>query len=131
MVAIIQVLLGTQIRSALEVISNRLPLASAAELLNEVGAINHLHMLLGFILAVFTWVVGYRIIKQGKHLSMLFRQSAAAAVVLVSAQIIIGLGFFVLGIPAVAQVFHLWVASLLIGALLVLFSAAGRETRVS
>ncbi len=123
--------LGTQIRSALEVISDRFPLASAAEWLSEAGVTNHVHLILGFTLAAFTLYVGNRIIKQGKQLSPMVRQSVVASMILVLAQIGIGLGFLVLGIPAVMQVFHLWVASLYIGALLVLFSAAGRGKRTS
>jgi cytochrome c oxidase assembly protein subunit 15 len=126
-VALVQVVLGTQMRSALEVLTRQFPLMSTLERLLKLGRLNDIHIGLGVALAAVTWIVGIRLIRETKHLSPLVKQATVAAIVLVTAQIALGVGFWVFGVPPVMQVFHLWVASLYIGCLLVLLATAMRR----
>jgi heme A synthase len=48
-------------------------------------------------------------------------------VILVSAQLAIGLALVTAGLPSLMQLFHLWAASLYIGLLFLLFSAIRRR----
>ena len=50
---------------------------------------------------------------------------------LVSAQLVLGLGLISIGTPALLQVFHLWLAALFIGALLPIYAAIRRESVVT
>jgi len=42
--------------------------------------------------------------------------------ILITLQVIIGINLHVLGLPPILQVFHLWIASLFIGVLLILYT---------
>jgi heme A synthase len=50
--------------------------------------------------------------------------STAALVILAFIQIFTGVAFMVWGTPPIVEVFHLWIASLMIGILLVVYSAS-------
>lgn len=126
-ISIIQVALGTQIRSALEVIAAQMPLLDDVARLSEVGAINHIHMTIGIIIAALTWIVSLNILRKGKGIARLGRHAAVWMLIVVSLQIIIGLGFVLFGMPEVIQIFHLWLASLFIGALLINYSAFRKQ----
>jgi len=124
--ALIQVGLGTQIRSALERLADRWPLLADTERLMRVGWMNHAHMTLGIIIAALTVWLGWRVLKRTENLSPLAQQVMTAMIVLVVVQIMIGGGFMFAGIPAMVQVFHLWVATLYIGCLLLFYGTTGR-----
>jgi cytochrome c oxidase assembly protein subunit 15 len=128
--ALLQIGLGTQIRGALERLLDRFPLLPDAELLARVGAISHVHLVLGLLIAALTWTVGLRLFRRSERPSRLVLGGAAAAMTLVAVQLAIGFGFVFAGIPAMVQLFHSWVASLFVGALLVLYTAS-RKAAVS
>ena len=119
--SIIQVVLGTQIRSKLEALALEFPIMSDVQWLAKVGMINHIHMLLGIFVMVFALNVSIKILKEAKNISKLSKNSSIAMSVLVIVQVVLGLSFVLLGIPELARVFHLWVASLFIGSLLVVY----------
>lgn len=125
--SIIQVILGTQMREGIEVMRDQQPLGSAAEWIMQIGGVSHVHMTLGLVVAVLTWWLGRRILTRGRRLTGLVRQSVLAAMVLAGLQILTGLLFIFIGIPPLVQIFHLWLASLFVGTLLVIFSAARRS----
>jgi cytochrome c oxidase assembly protein subunit 15 len=121
LIAIIQILMGTGIRSSVEVLWEQFPLLQAGEVLGRVGVINYLHTFLGILLAIGTGLAGHRILKI-KTISLLSKQSVWLLNILIGLQIIIGINLHVLGLPPILQVFHLWIASVFIGALLVLYT---------
>jgi cytochrome c oxidase assembly protein subunit 15 len=125
--SIIQVALGTQIRSKIEMIAAQMPMLDDVARLSKVGAINHIHMTIGIIIAVLTWIVGLNILRKGEGVARLGRHTAVWMIIVVSLQIVIGLGFVLFGMPEVIQIFHLWLASLFIGALLINYAAFRKQ----
>lgn len=123
LIAIIQVILGTQIRQVIETLLAASPLLPIPKLLSEVGALNYVHSFLGIILTLKSWFIGYRIIGICGIKSSLAGYSALAMIVLVSAQLLLGIGFMIFDLRAQAQLYHLWIGSLYVGSLLVLYSA--------
>jgi heme a synthase len=120
---ILQVILGTQVRSALEILEADFPATPVAQLVTKIGAVNYSHALLGIIIAVFTCYVGYMLMKQSRDISTLVREGARWMMILVLAQVILGVVLMIAGVPAVMQLFHLWIASIYIGILFMLSSA--------
>jgi heme A synthase len=113
--------LGTGIRSAVEKIWDRFPLLIAGEVLNQVGMITYVHTLLGIFLAIGVGLLGQKIMKIDK-ISQVSKQSFWLLNILIILQIIIGVNLYVFGLSPILQVFHLWIASLFIGVLLILYT---------
>ncbi|HWR83695.1 MAG TPA: COX15/CtaA family protein [Candidatus Deferrimicrobium sp.] len=126
-----QVLLGTQMRSALETISARKPVASAAHWVSQIGIVNHIHMLVACVLIVATLIIGFRTLKEIVPSEKVARRAVAIAMALIVGQFCLGLAFLAVGIPATLQVFHLWIGSLYVGALLVWYAEARRPLSAS
>jgi cytochrome c oxidase assembly protein subunit 15 len=110
-----QLVLGTQVREKLEWLSKNFPLFTEAEWLAEVGWIGKLHGLTGVLLAVLTWVVGYKLLTEHKAASGITRSCMLTMMGLSLAEVVVGLSLVWVGIPAVMQIFHQWIASLYIG----------------
>jgi cytochrome c oxidase assembly protein subunit 15 len=121
LISIVQILLGTGIRSAVEKIWDRFPLLIAGEVLNQVGMITYVHTLLGIFLAIGVGLLGQKIMKIDK-ISQVSKQSFWLLNILIILQIIIGVNLYVFGLSPILQVFHLWIASLFIGVLLILYT---------
>lgn len=128
--SLIQVLLGTQMRQALELLAERFPLLSDTAWLAKVGMVNHLHMTLGLIIVIGTWHVGRRILKETTNLTPAIKQTVLSMQVAISVQIVIGFVFMLVGMPELARVFHLWVASIFIGLLLIVYTASRRKVSI-
>jgi len=118
---IVQIILGTEIRSEIERILQKFPLLSTNAVLSQVGWINITHAFFGTLLAVLTAIVTMKILRL-KPLSDFPKQMTGLMLVLIILQIFIGMSLQMIGIPALLQVFHLWIASIFLGVLLVLYS---------
>lgn len=127
---IVQVVLGAHVRSGLEMLAQQYPLATDMELIGKLGIIKWIHPLLGGAIALFTWIVGLRLLASG-HAVGIVKQGVWWIMLLVAAQLILGLGLLSIGTPPLLQVFHLWLAALLVGALLSIYVALKRETAVA
>ncbi len=127
LVAIVQIVFGTQIRSSLEVISAQFPLLTSAEWILKVGALNHVHMTLGLLLAAYSWVVAFSIWKYRARFTPLMKQSLVAMVIVITGQLVLGIMFMVVKLTPLLQVFHLWLAALYVGLTLVLYLQSKRE----
>jgi len=129
-VVIVQIILGTQVRSLIEVAADKFPLFSEGALLNAADPLSYLHGLLGVLVAGLTWYIGDRMLKRSQRPSPLVEYGAKIMMLLVAAQIAVGgilIGFH---LPDLMQLYHLWIASLFTGVLLVLYSAVQRKTKV-
>jgi cytochrome c oxidase assembly protein subunit 15 len=124
---IVQVLLGAQVRAGLELLRVKFPFLPAIEFGKYIGAVNYIHAVLGLLITVSTWYAGFLILRKSRNLSRLIRESTIGMVILVSAQLAIGLVLVTAGLPSLMQLFHLWAASLYIGLLFLLFSAFRRR----
>ena len=120
---ILQVILGTQVRSALEILEANFPATPVAQLVTQIGMVNYVHSLLGILIAIATCYAGFILMKQSRNVSVLVREGARWMIILVLAQATLGVVLMIAGVPAIMQLFHLWIASIYIGILFMLFSA--------
>ncbi len=128
-VAIVQILLGTQVRESFERIGIQNPLASDLEVIAGAGAMKYIHMLFGILTAIATFQVAHQVLRAGGRTVALMRVAVWWMMSLMILQILLGTGLLVIGIPPLLQVFHLWVAALLIGTILYLYSAVRVEVQ--
>lgn len=124
--AVMQVVLGTQIRSALEILREQFPLLTASEWLDLTGVVQNIHWVLGVAMFFISWHIGIKVLKFSERLPLLVKQSAVGIMALVIIQLVIGLVMVTAGLPALAQLFHLWVASLYLGLIVLLSIALNR-----
>jgi heme a synthase len=115
-IALAQIILGTQLRSAAELLLARYPLLLDYEILSRLGSVNYIHSIMGILLAVFTILISFKIFNMdSKDLKLL----SGFSLLLILLQIIIGSSMEIFGLPPVLQVFHLWIASIFIGTILI------------
>ncbi|MBU1320506.1 MAG: COX15/CtaA family protein [candidate division Zixibacteria bacterium] len=126
LVTITQIIVGTQVRSAIEVIEENFPLLNAAEILQRVEGITLMHTAVGLLTMALVWLVGSRILRGSKNPSPIISKTIRGMMILSIVQIMIGLSLMLVGVPALMQVFHLWAASLLVGMLLLAYSELKR-----
>jgi heme a synthase len=124
-IAIVQVIIGTQVRSDLEQVADAFPLLPQREWMGKVGGVSVFHTLLGVIVTLATWQVGAKIVRQAKE--ALTTQAAWGAMILAAAQVLIGAILTLAGVPGVLRLFHLLISSLYVGMMVMLFSALRRE----
>lgn len=123
LLAILQVMLGTQVREALEHAAAKYPLWSTGHWMAQIGMIDDVHLLLGVAVAFLTVYVGYAVIKLSERPTLLVRHAVWGMMLLVAAQVISGIALMVTHLAPLLDIFHLWLASLYIGLTLVLFTA--------
>lgn len=125
--ATVQIVIGTQVRSALEVLQQQFPLLSAQEWLDRTGAIQNIHWALGIAMFFISWHIGIKILKFNDRLPMLIKQSIIAIMALISIQLVIGLIIVTAGLLELARLFHLWVGSLYFGMVVMLLIAVRKQ----
>jgi cytochrome c oxidase assembly protein subunit 15 len=124
---VIQIILGAQLRSSIENLVIKYPQLSGVSIVGMVGFINYLHAGLGFLIAGYSGHLGFKLLKRAQNLPDFMRQVIWALILFACIQLILGLSLVAIGIPQLSQVFHLWIASLIIGSLLVLYVAANQN----
>ncbi len=127
---LLQILLGTQVRTGLETVSAGYPLWSDLQWLGNVGLPYDAHMVFGTLLALFTGFVGISILKMSRQPSPLVTRVVWALCILVAFQLSMGFLLIAAGLKPLAQVFHLWLAGLYIGLTMVLYFGV-RQTAAS
>ena len=120
---IVTILLGTQLRSALEVIRDNYPEMSESQWLASIGMIKHIHMTLGLITAGLGAHLGAKVMKRAVNPTPLVLNSAYGLMGLMVLQVVIGVVMLMFQMPALMQLFHLWIASLFVGMVLILYLA--------
>ncbi len=127
---IVQVLIGTQVRGGIEHAVREYPLLFGSELLAKIGPIDELHMALGIILAIGIIVFSWGILKSESS-SSIVRTVTLVLIFISIGQIIFGHVLIFMNLPELVQLLHLWLSSLMIGALLVIFVWIRQSGRVS
>lgn len=122
LLALVQILMGTQVRSKLELISDQFPLLSSGEWLSKVGPLNHLHMSLGILLVALTIMVYLKLKKYKEHLTPSINGSIITLNVVVILQIFLGLSFVFFDMAAIRQVFHMFLGSVYLGVVFYLYA---------
>ncbi len=120
---LVQIIIGTQVRSAVENLSRENPLIPQIGILGQIGPTAFVHAVIGLVVAGLTWFFGNKILRLSHGESSLVRQGIWVMMLLVAAQIGIGLILFVAGLPSLLRLFHLWVASLYLGTVFILYLA--------
>ena len=123
LVGLAQIILGTQVRTVVEMVSAQYPLLAKSGLVGHLGPTAVIHALLGLTVAGLTWYFGNKILRLSHGESGLVRQGIWVMMFLVAAQIGIGLILFMAGLPSLMRLFHLWVASLYLGTIFILYLA--------
>jgi len=120
--SLIQITLGTEIRSAVEQAWQKFPLISASEILSYTGPVTLVHAMLGILVAAGTVMISIRILRitNGERF---VRQGIALLNLLILMQLLIGFAMQIFGIQPFLQIFHLWSAALFIGIILVLYTS--------
>jgi cytochrome c oxidase assembly protein subunit 15 len=120
--SLIQITLGTEIRSAVEQAWQKFPLLSASEILSHTGPVTLVHAMLGILVAAGTVMISIRILRitNGERF---VRQGIAILNLLILTQLLIGFAMQIFGILPFLQIFHLWSAALFIGIILVLYTS--------
>ena len=116
-----QLVLGTQIRSALEHLAELAPMLNSLERLQRVGPVNDWHTIIGLITLGFFAAIFFKLKSKGFFNDSFIKVMFLLTGILMFSQLIVGFVLLKIGLPPFLQVLHLWIASLLIGALLVMF----------
>lgn len=122
LVSIVQVIIGTQMRSGLENLKDTFPMLSPDEWIEKLGPVNQLHTILGFIVIALAIYTSIKLMRKQTSRVGYFKFIIFTCDILFGLQIVVGFILVNLGIPAILQVLHLWFSSLIIGALLILIS---------
>jgi cytochrome c oxidase assembly protein subunit 15 len=120
---IIQFIFGTQIRGKIEILIDKFPLLYGNELIEKLGAINYMHIALGIITVVITFMIILNLLKRSEQYSSLVQQSAILLAILIFAQMLIGISIELFDIPAVMQVIHMWIAAIFVGNILIIYTS--------
>ena len=120
---LLEVVLGTEIRGGLEMIRMENPSVDSQFLLQMLGPFKYIHTLLGFFITGLSGLLWYKLVKTSMNPSQIISQSSTAILGLILIQIVMGelLVFFDL-IPLI-QLFHMWVASWILGLVMIQYSA--------
>jgi cytochrome c oxidase assembly protein subunit 15 len=110
----LQIVLGTQVREAIEWLSREYPLLNEYDWLEQVEGIRIAHSIYGTLLTGAILWVAKRQIRENR-LSPLLRDVVNFSWTIAVSQIGIGSLLVKLGIPQAMQVFHQWMSSLLVG----------------
>jgi len=126
-----QVLVGTQVRGTIEIISRIMPLADDRVWLSNTGSVLYLHTILGIMVIAAGVFVGIAVILRSTNPSSLMREGAWAILLLMFLDIVLGFGFLLTGVPALMEILHLWVSSFVVGLILMMRTAAMQKERIA
>lgn len=108
-VVMAQVIFGSQVREALEMVKAAYPALERSLWIDQVGGIDRLHRSFSWLVLLFVVLFLYLALKYGDDTLLPLLAGLTLAATLL--QMILGAGLVYLGIPPAAQVFHLWIAA--------------------
>ena len=116
---LVQIILGTQVRTQIENLLEIFPLLLGEELLLRIESIHFIHAIFGIVLVFVTVLIAFRLLRMD---SDIIKINSWILVILMVIQILFGALLALKGLPQLLQVFHLWIASLIIGIILILYT---------
>ncbi|MBD3224787.1 MAG: hypothetical protein GF313_08665 [Caldithrix sp.] len=128
-VTIVQVVIGTQLRSQIETINAALPLLEASEWLSRLGPVNQVHIILGILMLILSLIMFQKVYDGRVENQALLNGSLWTFNGLIILQLFVGSVLFVMGLPALMQVIHLWLASFMVGAILIIFTTVSTSEK--
>ncbi|UCE65237.1 MAG: COX15/CtaA family protein [Candidatus Zixiibacteriota bacterium] len=123
--ALTQIIIGTQLREAIEITFSEFPLISSTEALSQSGGLTYVHAFLGIIIMILAFITSYKLLSRSP--SPLVWQSGWTIAGLGLLQIVFGIILFLAGIPPIARLLHMWISALLLGVVLITLFALGHE----
>ena len=121
---VVEILLGTGIRTNLELVSIENPLLSKGEQLNALSAYKYLHSLLGFGLLFFSIYINYHL---RDNSLLLAKQLGYFILAMVALQIFLGELMVFFDLPQLTRLFHTWGSSWLVGVIIILYNCMKNE----
>ncbi len=122
-IGFVQVLLGAWLRGSVETLVAEHPLANDGQLLSMLSHMKYVHLLIGIVIAVGVFQVGHLVFKSTSKPSMLVRYAIWLLFILIALQLVVGSGLIAIALPPLLQLFHLWIAALFLGTLIILYTA--------
>ena len=121
---VIEILLGTGIRTNLELVSIENPSLPKGEQLNALSSYKYLHSLLGFGLLFFSIYINYHL---RDHSLLLAKQLGYFILAMVALQIFLGELMVFFDLPQLTRLFHTWGSSWLVGVIIILYYCMKNE----
>ena len=115
--------MGTEIRGGLEMIREDNPMVESQFLLNMLGPFKYIHTILGFIITGFSGMLWYQLVNNSINPSKIMTQISTAILGLVLTQIVMGELLVFLDVIPLIQLFHMWVASWILGLVMIQYTA--------
>jgi cytochrome c oxidase assembly protein subunit 15 len=114
--SLFQMLLGTQVREAIDMVVKMNPGLPREQWLERVGFIDHFHRTTSWSLLILAIYKAWFLSKHPINTAMM--KTAAGIILMVFLQVLLGIGLAYLGMPAAFQVLHLFIAALLVSGLI-------------
>ena len=119
----IEIILGTEIRGGLEMIREDNPIVESQFLLQMLGPFKYLHTILGFVITAISLYLWNIFVRKSKNPSTIILLSSNGVLGLLILQIFLGEFLVFFNFMPLIQLFHLWFASLILGLLMIQYSA--------
>jgi len=120
---LVEVLLGTEIRGGLEMIRKDNPVIDSKFLLKMLGPFKYIHTFLGLVITGLSSYLWYQLVRKSESPSWVVVQSSSAILLFILVQIFSGEILVFLKVIPVIQLFHLWIASWILGLVSIQYSA--------
>lgn len=114
--AIIQMVIGTQVREAIDIVVKANPMLDRSLWLEQVGRIDHLHRSTSWSLVILGAYLTWFLMKSKPDRSI--QKSGYLTSLVILLQLLLGIGLAYLGMPASFQVLHLTFAAILVSGLI-------------
>lgn len=116
--AVIQMVIGTQVREAIDAVVKANPGLDRSQWLEQVGFIDHLHRSTSWSLVLLGAYLGWAMNKFSLAKPVL--KTGYGIILLIILQVILGIGLAYMGMPAAFQVLHLTFAAFLVCAIILM-----------
>ena len=116
--AIFQMVLGTQVREAIDAVVKANPGLDRSQWLENVGFIDHFHRSTSWSLLILGVYLGWFVNKSS--IAKAVSNTGYAMILVIILQVLLGVGLAYLGMPASFQVLHLTLAAVLVSGLILL-----------
>ena len=121
---IIEILLGTGIRTNLELVSIENPLLSKGELLNALDSYKYFHSFLGFTLLFLSIYIHYQLRNNKLYIAKFLGIFILGMIIV---QIFLGEMMIFFELPQLTRLFHTWGSSWLVGVIIILYNCISNE----
>ena len=119
----IEIILGTEIRGGLEMIRSDNPMVESQFLIDMLGTFKYTHSVLGILILILAGLLWYQLMRLSKKPSRIMQYCSTIVLVLILVQIISGELLVFIDVIPLIQLFHLWIASWILGLVMIQYTA--------